>query len=357
MKIIKFFIIWLITASCVESFDLETGSASNALVVDGLITNAVGPHQVILSRPDDFSSSTSAPEILVSGALLEIVDSSGEIEQLSETSLGKYETSSSFIGIPGEAYTLKITLENGDRYESTPEVMPPSTQLDSIIINFEEREALNENNVVLPITGMTLSTKSSITQENELIRLRYSSIYEISTNPELFKTIRGPEPRECSGYIFEGVLEQIGPCTCCICYVESNSTVTKLYNSGLFPQTETVINELDFIKNEPGTFQIRFFIEVQQLSLTPEAYRFWSSVAAQEANGSLFNQPPGKLISNIKSIDNPSETVLGYFNVSSIDVKSRFILPNEIPITIPVLVFNEDCRKFFNSDTEKPLFW
>ena len=133
--------------------------------------------------------------------------------------------------------------------------------------------------------------------------------------------------------------------------------MTKLYDSRLLPDGEIALTDLDFIEDTEGIFATRFYIEVEQLSLTPDAYRFWSSVASQEANGSLFNQPPGKLSSNIQSLDNPSETVLGYFSVSSIDTKSRFILPNEIPFRFSELIFNEDCRKFFNSDTEKPPFW
>lgn len=359
--------VFSLIAGCVDQFDLPNGNNSSKLVVDGLITNKKGPHKVILSRTDEINSNESAPVVMETDAIVTIISEDGSIELLNESTPGTYLTSEEFSGKIGAAYSLKIELANGNTYESAPEKMPLETTINSLILEFEEREFINSNNVILPINGLNVTVKSNVRDKNELVRLRYTTIHEISSNPELFEINspvvlkKIPAPKECSGYIYNSedeVLEQIGPCTCCICYVENTSTTTNVHASQLQESGQMFLTELDFIEDVNGLFEIRFYIEVQQLALTPDAYEFWSSVAIQQENGALFNQPPGKLISNISSLNNPSETVLGYFNVSSIDSKSRFILPQEIPFQVSEFdSLKNDCRGFFNSDTAKPLFW
>lgn len=345
--------------SCIDIFDLDTGISSNSLVVDALITDEPGPHKVLLSRAENYFARNTAPESQISNAIVEISSSLGEIELLTETKPGTYETSSSFRGVVGEEYVLRIRLENGEMYESESELMPRKMEIDSLILSLEERSIVNENGVEVANNGIGIIVKSKINDSNDLFRLRYETIHEILTNPELRILDDLPAPRECSGYVVgDGDIVYVRPCTCCTCYVENNSTMTKLYNGRLFSSGESITNEIDFIKDEDGKFQIRFYVEVQQLSLTPRAFNFWSSLATQQETGTLFNQPPGKLISNIKSVQNPSEQVLGYFNVSAIDKKSRFLLPQEFPFEItPFPLFREDCRFYFNSDTAKPTFW
>ncbi len=357
----------MINTSCIDQFDLPNTNSSRLLVVDGLITNLDGPHEVILTRTDDINSTEIAPSTVEENAIVSIISGNGSIELLEETEPGKYITSEGYKGAIGESYSLKIELANGDIYESTPEVMPEATQINELLLAFEERERLTSNNTILPVKGLSVNVRSVVRDKNELIRLRYTTIHEISSNPELFELngpspgTKIPSPKECSGYIYnfeDEILQQIGPCTCCICYVENNSTTTQIRDNRLLESGQTFLTELDFIEDVNGPFESRFYIEVQQLGLTENAYNFWQSISIQETNGTLFNQTPGKLPTNIKAVNNPSKEVLGYFNVSSMDVKSKFILPQDVPF--PVSEFDSlknDCRGFFNSDNAKPSFW
>ncbi|MFN3490398.1 MAG: DUF4249 family protein, partial [Emticicia sp.] len=60
-------------------------------------------------------------------------------------------------------------------------------------------------------------------------------------------------------------------------------------------------------------------IEIKQQSISPAAYRYLKLLADQvQNNGSLVDTPPAALVGNIKNVNNPSESIAGFFMVTSV---------------------------------------
>ncbi len=360
---INIFIV-LTCLSCIDPININVDSDPGNLVVDGLITDKDGPHTIKLGRSVSYFDRSSNPLLNREvGATLQILSSSGQLELLNEVSPGTYETSNNFKGTVGESYVLTIQLTNGKIYQSEPEIMTQNVGIDSLILSYDFRNITNKNNIVLQVNGVNVEIRpNSIESANSYYRWRYSSIHEIKTFPELrTKNVEGgtiPDPPPCSGYIvaIDGRLQQIANCTCCECWVSefSSKVITSKLNF-----VEGFINaDLAFIEDVNGIFSIRYFIEVEQLSLSRSAHEFWTLLEAQQNQGSLFDQPAGRINSNVFSTDDPEEIVLGYFGASSSEKISRFIDPAFFPVRITQMdSIKNDCRQEENASSEKPSFW
>lgn len=103
-----------VLASCQKVISLDLNSASPQLVVEANITDRPGPYYVKLSRTVNFENITSIPG--VTGATVEISDSSGNSETLTDLGGGKYKTSL-IQGTSGQSYKLTIKTD-GQVYES-----------------------------------------------------------------------------------------------------------------------------------------------------------------------------------------------------------------------------------------------
>lgn len=69
-----------------------------------------------------------------------------------------------------------------------------------------------------------------------------------------------------------------------------------------------------------------YFVELRQIRLTEEAYRFWETVRNNSTNvGGLFSPEPSEMRGNIVNVDDSDELVLGYVSVSTCTRKKMFV--------------------------------
>src|SRR6185436_16592221 len=120
--------------------------------------------------------------------------------------------------------------------------------------------------------------------------------------------------------------------------------------------TDNVFNKQSLGKIPATAMQFydRYYIETEQLSLSPEAYDFWRLVEKQQTGSTDLFQPNAiKIKGNMESTSNPGETVLGFFNVSGIVSKSLFIDKSEVPFTLPEIeIIPFSCVKFYYNSTD-----
>lgn len=116
------------------------------------------------------------------------------------------------------------------------------------------------------------------------------------------------------------------------CWTSANATSIvvgasiKLTNDIIYRQP------LVFIPSSSEKFTEKYSILVKQYVLTKEAFEFWDSLRKNtESMGSIFDAQPSQLTGNIKNINNPDETVLGYISAGSAQYKRIFINRDEIP--------------------------
>ena len=111
-KNIVYLFLSIIVLSCIEPYEHNfIGETENSLlVVDAILTNEIKTHTVKLSYT---SSLESEDLILAKGATVTIESENGEIVNLTESLPGNYVTDSTYAGMIGESYMLRVITENG----------------------------------------------------------------------------------------------------------------------------------------------------------------------------------------------------------------------------------------------------
>ncbi len=348
----------VIFGSCVEPFNANL-SIDKKLVVDGLLTDQPGPHTVRLTYSAGTGVNQKFNAVPVNGAKVSIADDTGHNELLTEISLGTYQTiNSSFKAEIGRKYNVHIELFKNNSlsvFESTQEMIEPSGELDNVYFEYERNPSGNRFAIYVD------ATKKSST--NGLMRWRWTGTYQITTEPQFHIEEGAPSPLACSGYVRGGnsgnSITKEGPCTCCECWTIEKSSYFTIYDGEQSIGNKYQKILLGYIPAIGEIFSDKYHLDVEQLSLTVNAYNFWKLAKNQkDGTGSLFQPASAKIRGNIRSLTNSNEESLGLFTVSSIVNKSIFIRKEDIPDPISYNYSTLDCRTLrANATTIKPPFW
>ncbi|GEM_PF-128964 len=314
MKLTKLIILFFLIVglnSCIEPFSATVGNkASGLLVVDGLITNENVVHTVKLSRS---LANIDEEPVAVTNARVVIVDDLGTSAVLTEKEPGIYVTDTgSFCGVPGRTYTLYISTIEGKEYRSTPCLMEPSSEIDSIF--FKPGKDLNSE-TDREYNGIGIYVNGNAGAE-EINYLRWSFRedwkfgvpyypYEIPT-PE-----GGWEPYDANRY----------------CWKSAVSGSIDLYSFENQSGKKVVGKELCFINSQTSDrLSKRYRIIVSQFSISKEEYEFWRKLEKSDSGGgTFFGEQPFSISGNIMNINDPNEDVLGYFQVAGYSSKTLYI--------------------------------
>lgn len=98
-------------------------------------------------------------------------------------------------------------------------------------------------------------------------------------------------------------------------------------NPNVFTNNFTIDNDELFsgvvVEDRPlffDSFELGDTVNVERYSLNRDAYDFWLGLETQlDASGSPFDTPPAPLFTNLRSVSDDKEQVLGYFTVSQLD--------------------------------------
>jgi len=333
------------------------------LVVEGYISTDLGPYTVKISKSFDVESKQSIKTpISVNRVILS--DDIGNSETLTKVSDGEYLTSPTGIrGTIGRSYTLEIQTLDGRVYRSNPDPILDPGSLDDVY--FEYVETLTNGSEAY---GFDVFFDSNAGEQNSYYFLwKFIGTFQVETNPELYTVNCGesrcPAPLPCSGYVWNGALTYVSPCECCICW-------SKFFNSEPMVSDNQVIEDGKFVHVKVGyvpitqwTFMNKVHAEVQQLSLSPQAYAFWKALKDQKkAIGSLFEPQAGRIPTNFVQISGKEGPIVGFFYGTSIASRSVYITRNDVPnpsvIPIVELPYSDNCERLFpNTTSSKPTFW
>jgi hypothetical protein len=135
---------------CQKVIDIDLADSSPRLVVDGLVSDSLGPYRIRLSLSGCYFDQ---PALLpVSGAVVIISDNAGMTDSLKELSSGIYQTSK-IRGIPGKTYRLKV-LSDHKQYEGSS-TMRSHVKIDSLTIE-------KGKSVEIEFDGMRVDNRAEI---------------------------------------------------------------------------------------------------------------------------------------------------------------------------------------------------
>jgi hypothetical protein len=98
------------------------------------------------------------------------------------------------------------------------------------------------------------------------------------------------------------------------------------------------------VPNDYNKIQIRYSILVRQYALTAEAYKYLQTMKLNtEQNGNIFDPQPSQLRSNIHSVSDPQEPVIGFLTSSSVTEKRIFIRLRELSDPPYYIPYDSSC--------------
>lgn len=372
------FVFIVLLGSCVTPYDLKTSDFQETVVVEGMITDQPGPYLVKITKAVPVNTPLGQMNPLT-GATVIIKDDQGNTETLEEKSSGNYYTKTTQ-GVVGRTYSITISTADGESYESSDEKLLPVGDFSNLQYEFEQKEPPLTNRQITSKNGFNIYIDSEVLPEQEgRVWWRWTGTFEIFTYPQFQVTQQSgpggafvivPDPPLCSGYRVGkkngeagGPLVAVGPlypCTCCTCWVSQYSQVPLLSDPN-FVRDGRINNQLiGFIEANVRTMNDKYYMQIEQLSVSPAVYDFWKKVKAQRNNGSsLFQTPPPKTGGNIKPSSGNPLPVIGYFAASAIKTHSIAVDKTNVPYAMNLIdTIPKSCMDAYrNSINKKPTFW
>lgn len=367
---LRWILIYLILCACVERIEFDIPPVELQTVVEGMISDSPGPYTVKVSHGISLDSDTSdrAP---IRNVMIKLYDDEGNVEDLVETNPGEYMTGGLIQGKVGHSYYIRLETPDGKIFESEPETINPSGDLDNIRIAYEARTVKKSyGDVAADVFNIYVDSHAASAAES-YVRWRFRGTYKVFTSPELHMTEFPPytpykNPYPCSGVRVVagptgsgGLLLRFADCICCTCWARHYEPFPQLSDTQLASNGQFNNVKVGEVPINNATFHEKYLVEIDQMSLSQEAFDFFRIVREQkESAADLFQPPSGEIRGNIRAI-NSGDAIVGIFWATSITKKSLFIYPTDIPYPLPPIDFvTLPCNRFYpNASTVQPENW
>jgi hypothetical protein len=319
-------VLTIICSSCTETFPLLTNTYEEMIVVEATLTNELKNQEIKLTKTSKFEDVVTETE---TGAKVFITDDAGNQYDFEEES-ESYLSTSQFQAVPDRKYQLHITTQDGKSFESSAETLTTVNPMQSITPVVEKNEDIN---------GIAIRVHSfDPGKQSKYYRYTYSETYKVVA-PK-WTTVKAV-------YNAEGVLTYIpNSSDTKICY--GNKTNTGLLLTDTNNLTEDRINYLvRFIDEQDYITTTRYSILITQYVESLEAYTYYTTLKKMSGPGSILTpNQPGFILGNIKSIKNPSDKVVGYFDVASASSERIYFNHHDLFPTRPSPPYITDCTQF-----------
>lgn len=304
-------IIILLGASlrCIQEIPFAATEGAELMVVNGGITNLDEDHIVYLSRTVKYG----VPPVPLTNCVVTLHESNTSSWQFFEPFPGKYVLPAGFFkATVGSVYYLKIILQNGDEYQSDPEMILPPVQPDSIswTVNREAIKSKDGFTTSIDAVQLFINTLLPENQKDTYLRWVTQSAYQFTTMPECspFRTVY---TCHYSKFINPGNL-----------YIYDNHDIG---------ENEVRQYKIGFEAIDPNyRFMETHYYSVYQYRISDKAYDYYRKLdLVANQNGSIFDAIPASIQSNVYNVRNESERVLGYFQAASAAVIRLRLVPSD----------------------------
>jgi hypothetical protein len=280
---------------CVDPIDFETDGRIQQfpLIISGRITNGHGPYEISIHR---FSYRNPIP---ILNAEVKLLSSEGLEEEFIGQGEGVYITEGSVIrGKPGKAYQVEVKI-GSQKYLSEMAEMPIPAMITDFSYELVDKEDVT-NGGVFRQKHINIGVHTSLPDLAQGPFLRW----EIEEAWRLIET-QNPDPR-------------VYPQTC---YFERDFEPEKLrvFDGGNL-QSDKLENYTLVSRIVDWSFADRHSFRFNQYTITAGAFDYWQKVRMiTNQNGTIFDVIPAGVQGNVFNAENPSEQVLGYFEVAAYD--------------------------------------
>jgi len=336
----------LLCVSCLETFDFqsEIETYQSVLVIEAIMTNELKKQEIVLSRTFRLEEDGPSPE---SGATITVVDDFNTEYIFRESdSSGTYVSTIAFAAEQDVNYTLHVITSRGKAYTSSPEKYTNQSKIESIYA--ERGFNLNaEEGVSIYVNSFDPTGKS------KYYRYEYEETYKIiAPLYKPYKLIVIPPPPRLPGedvrlpeiHLIERE-EQVQ-----ICYNTVNSNEIMIAKTNNHQEDRIKDFPIRFITSDNYILARRYSILVRQYVQSSEAHAFYETLKTFSKSESLFSEIQlGFIQGNVFSVANKNEPVLGYFELSSVDIKRIYFNYEDFfpDMTVPYYIA---CDWFINPE-------
>ncbi|WP_338841462.1 DUF4249 domain-containing protein [Flavobacterium ginsenosidimutans] len=318
-------------SSCTEQYVFQNNDFESALVVEGTITNELKNQTIRLSQV--YQLEESGPK-LEKGASVSVSDDQGNVYQFEEKDT-LYSSITPFKAEPGKKYQLKIRTSAGKNYTSDEQVLTTETKIDNITatattFNGQRGAQINVNSFDPSNTSKYYRYEYVETYKIEAplwspFETNVIDVPAVPANPD--EDFPGSPARE-------DIIISLRKYETQTCYSTKKSNEIILNNTNSLSE-DRVNFPVRFISNQNYIITHRYTIFVKQYVQNLAAYTYYKTLKDLSSSGGVLSpKQPGFFYGNIKSVDNPDEKVIGFFEVSSVSSERIFfnysdLFPNE----------------------------
>lgn len=330
MKLVAVLIFALLAGSCVSTFIPETDENTEAVVVDGLITDQPEADTIKLFTSTPLGS--KAKPVPIERCDVSINDDLGNSYTLFETKPGIYITNpGEFCGTAGRKYTLRIipvdVSGKSYTYESVPMEMKPVPPIDTVW--YEKTLLSSGDQYHYPEEGCNIYLNThDPTNRCSYYRWDFTETWEMHIPYQV--------PNR-------------------VCWISNRSGNIMIKDASVL--TENLISryQLNSLSNKTDRLNVKYSMLVNQYSLNEDEFIYWEKIqnVVEEAGG-LYDITPVSIPGNIHCIEDPNVKVLGYFSVSAKASRRIFI---EEDFTGRADLYRECPVDTVREGTEIPGFW
>ncbi|MCB0636749.1 MAG: DUF4249 family protein [Lewinella sp.] len=293
--------------ACLDEIDLTPEQGEEAVLIQAKLT-AGSPSRidVQVALLLTYTSNIARP---VKEATIELEDTLGHSFTLPTQSIdGWYRAE--LTGFPvkvNRSYRLRVTLtESGRQYISDLAALPEPLLPTALAFDTYQKDRLSIANTIeqVPYVRYYVSTPLHRPGETEKVRLHWQFVHTYRLSDEI--------GQQCY-FEFPTLTDKV---------TLLNGPATSADSLARFFLVET---PLSYVYAEGMMFSIF------QETLTEEAYEYWEQVhRLNERQGTIFDEPPGAIITNFHPSADSLSAVYGYFYAASPVTLRRFIYPHDV---------------------------
>jgi len=140
-----------------------------------------------------------------------------------------------------------------------------------------------------------------------------------------------------------------------ICWGHKRSDIIDIENTLSGHSGDFIRKPVLFVASaESDRLLIQYCAEVKQMSVSKREYEFWNlMIEINEAGGDIFEKQPFQIFSNIRNVSNPDEQVIGFFQVSGVKLKRRYITYDEVA-ALDLPVYRYECDRLEKGEIDFP---
>ena len=319
-------------AQCKEEY-IPNVEESNVrlLVVEGYINSGSGQTTFHLSRVADLADTIFIPEL---AAEVDIQSDNGSMVSLTDHGSGEYSTPQLILDNNAK-YRVYIRTNNGKEYASDYSEVKHTPVIDSITWQKE-------------IDGVQIYVNNhGSPNDTSYYRWTYSETWEFhSAYVSNLDYVLDPNTNAPID-----LMNRVDPEAIYKCWKTQESTNIILGSTEKLNENRVFL-PVRFIEPLAEELSVRYYIEVSQYALSHDAFLFYQRLKRNtEQIGTLFDPQPSQLPTNIHSLRDSTEEVVGFVEITDLQQGHKFISNDEVKPWVPPVA----CSQIVAANTPSEL--